>query len=221
MNDFAIFRRFNNAEQALEMAEELGKHEIEFQLIEDSPGIDITFTGNSEFQKETQLMIRQSDFEKANMILEEEAAEEIKSIPPDHYLFEFSNEELIEVLSKPDEWSSLDYKLAQKILMDRGQDISEERIKFLKEERLVELSKPDKDQEGWIVFAYILSFFGGMLGVLIGWYLWTMKKTLPDGQKIYAYSPKDRWHGKRIFFLGIIIFLSEFLLALLYKLNLL
>ena len=221
MDDFVIFRRFNKPEQAIEMAEELGKHEIEYEIIEDEPGIDITFTGNSEFQKETQLMIRPSDFEKAYQILEADADEELKDIPADHYLFEFSTEELNDIISKRDEWSSLDYRLALKLLKERGQVISEDHIKSLKEERIIELAKPDKDQGGWIVFAYVLSLLGGLLGVLIGWYLWTMKKTLPNGEKVYAYSASDRWQGRRIFFLGIIIFVSEFLLALFYKMELL
>ena len=221
MNDFAIFRRFNNAEQALEMAEELGNYQIEYQLIDDSPSVDITFTGNTDLQKETQLMIRQSDFEKAENILEEKAVAQLNDIASDYYLLDFTNEELNEIIEKPDEWNSFDYKLAQKLLKDRGLVVDDNYLKTLKEQRILELSKPENDQEGWIVFAYIVSLLGGMLGVLIGWYLWTMKKTLPNGQKIYAYSPKDRWHGKRIFLLGIILFLSEFLLALLYKLNLL
>jgi hypothetical protein len=220
MNEFAIFRRFSNSELAVEMAEELAKYEIESQLIDDSPSVDITFTGISELQKETQLMIQQSDFEKAENILEEKAVAQINDIADDYYLFDFTNEELNEIIEKPDEWNSFDYKLAQKLLKDRGQLVDENYLKSLKEQRIIDLAKPEEEQRAWIIFAYILSVLGGLLGVVIGWYLWTMKKTLPDGQKIYVYSSTDRLQGKRIFFLGIIIFSLEFLIALLYKLNL-
>jgi hypothetical protein len=41
----------------------------------------------------------------------------------------------------------------------------------------------------------------------------TAKKTLPDGEQVYAYSENDRWHGKMIFYISI----GDFTLALLYK----
>jgi hypothetical protein len=219
MNDFAIFRRFSDTGQANELAEELRKNGIECRLIDDSPSIDITFTGNSAFQKETQLMIMQSDFEKANKVLDENADETLIHINKDHYLFDFTTEELFEILAKPDEWNALDYKLAQRILKDRNQNIDENLLKALKQERIKELSKPDKHQGKWIVIGYILSLMGGLLGIFIGWYLWTMKKTLPNGEKIYVYSENDRKHGRRIFVIGMVLFPTTLLIKVWDKLN--
>jgi len=219
MNDFAIFKRFNDPGLAYELAEELRKNGIEFQVIDDSPSVDITFTNNSTFQKETQLMIRQTDFEKANKIQEEYADEILMNLNKDHYLFEFTNDELYEILEKPDEWNYIDYKLAQKILKDRGKNINEHLLKSLKQERITELSEPDKGDSLWIIIGYISALLGGFLGVTIGWIIWTMKKTLPNGEKIYVYSESDRKHGKIMLIIGIIIFPSACLIAILNRLN--
>src|SRR5690606_8199742 len=117
----------------------------------------------------------------------------------------FSNEELYEILLKSDEWNAFDYTLAQKILIHRGKSIDKELLNTLKKERLKDLAKPEGNQKSWIIGGYIFSIFGGLLGLIIGYFLWTSNKTLPNGQKVFSYSENDRRHGKYIFFIGLII----------------
>jgi len=213
MDEFVMFKRFIDAEQAKELAEELTKKGIECQLIDNSLSKEITFSSNSE------LMIRQSEFEKANKILDEKADELLVNINKQHYLFEFTNDELFDILTKPDAWNSLDYKLAQQILKDRGQDIDEDLLKSLIHARVAELSKPNKGQALWIIIGYIFSFTISIIGLIIGWNLWKMKKTLPSGEKIYVYSENDRIHGKWIFFIGIILWPIALCIKFFDKLN--
>ncbi len=189
-------------------------------MIDDTPTVDVTFSGISVFAQETQLMIRQSDFEKARTIQDHEAEDVLTGIAEDYYLFEFSDDELFEILAKPDEWNPVDYKLSQRLLKERGHQVNDELLRSLKQDRIADLSKPDESQAGWIVFGYILLIFGGFFGFLIGWYLWTMKKTLPTGEKIYVYTKSDRKHGKRLFILGLIIFPTVMLLKILNQMNL-
>ena len=99
----------------------------------------------------------------------------------------------------------MDYKLAQQILKDRGQNIDENLLKSLKHTRVAELSKPNKGQTLWIIIGSIFSFTIRIIGLIIGWHFWKMKKTLPSGEKIYVYSEIDRIHGKWIFSIGIIL----------------
>src|SRR5659263_763222 len=102
MDEFVMFKRFIDAEQAKKLAEELTKKGIECQLIDDSLSKEITFSNNSE------LLIKQSDFEKANKILDERADELLDeradellvNINKEHYLFEFTNDELYDILTK-------------------------------------------------------------------------------------------------------------------------
>jgi hypothetical protein len=55
--------------------------------------------------------------------------------------------------------------------------------------------------------AYLFSFLGGVVGIIIGWNMVTAKKTLPNGQQIYAYRESDRRHGRWIISLGFVMFL--------------
>ncbi|BAO74256.1 hypothetical protein [Winogradskyella sp. PG-2] len=83
--------------------------------------------------------------------------------------------------------------------------IDKELLASLKKERLKKLAKPESIQKPWIISGYILSILGGFLGLIIGYFLWTSKKTLPNGQRVYSYSKNDRKHGNQIFIIGLIV----------------
>lgn len=201
---YSIFKKFPTLEQASELKELFNENGIESLIADNIPLVDITFSGNTS-QNEYEVKIKQSDFGKAEEILEKNAENLIDEIDKDHYLFQFTDEELYEILLKSDEWNEVDYILAQKILKQRGKSIDKDLLKSFKDERLNDLAKPEKSQKYWIIAGYIFSFLGGFLRLIIGFSLWTTKKYLPNGQKVYSYSPNDRKHGEYIFYIGLII----------------
>ena len=215
--DFAVFKKFANLEQAQELGGTLKKNGIENKLVNNSPQMDITFSGNT-LQNEVQLLLLQSDFAKANEVLRTEAEKVIEQMDKDYYLFDFTNEELYEIIMKPDEWGAFDYTLAQKLLKDRGVTVDEELINSLRKQRVNDLAKPEEGQQPMVLVGYLLALLGGLLGLLVGWFLWTYKKTLPDGQIVHAYSERDQKHGRNIFILGLfsLIFWVIFRLILEY-----
>ena len=185
--DFAVFKKFSNLDQANELGAILTQNNIEHKLVNNSPQIDITFSGNT-LQNEVQLLLIPSDFDKANQVLHAEAEKLIAEIDASYYLFDFTNEELYEIIMKPDEWGAFDYTLAQKLLKDREVTVNEELVSTLRKKRIADLAKPEEGQKPWIYVGYFFAILGGILGLLIGWYLWTYTKTLPNGQKVNAYS---------------------------------
>lgn len=201
--DFAVFKKFSNLDQANELGAILTQNNIEHKLVNNSPQIDITFSGNT-LQNEVQLLLIPSDFDKANQVLHAEAEKLIAEIDANYYLFDFTNEELYEIIMKPDEWGAFDYTLAQKLLKDRGVTVNEELVSTLRKQRIADLAKPEEGQKPWIYVGYFFAILGGILGLLIGWYLWTYTKTLPNGQKVNAYSESDQKQGRNIFFLGLV-----------------
>ncbi len=204
-NNYEVFKKFSDVQQAKELASILKEKGLDCRLVDNSPTFDVTFSGNT-LQNEVQLKIKQEDFDKAYKLLEKEAENLLDQVDEDYYLFDFTNEELYEILLKPDEWSSFDYKLSQKILIERGQTINDDLIKTLKKQRIEDLAKPEHGQKAWIYAGYLFAIFGGLIGLFIGWHLWAYKKALPDGQKVYGFNENDRKHGRNIFIIGIIIF---------------
>ena len=201
--EFIIFQKFNSESLAVNFGGLLHENKIEY-LVEN---ISINFDpilSNNEFGREYCVKIKNVDFEKANSILREKAKAEINEIQDDYYLLSFSDEELIDVIEKSDEWNKFDVELAHKLLKDRGNEITEEKIYEIKKQRINELSKPEEGQNIYIIIGYICAFLGGFLGIFIGWHLLTYKITLPNGNRIYAYSENDRKQGNRILILGAI-----------------
>jgi hypothetical protein len=199
--EFITFEKFNDQNSAIEFGELIAEQNIEFLLKDNSLSFDPTFANNG-FGKEYCIKLKKSDFEKVNKILADKSESEIHDIDKDYYLFSFSDDELIEVVSKSDEWNKFDISLAKKILKGKGKEITPEEIEEIKEQRILELSKPEEGQKIYIVLGYITAFLGGLLGVFIGWHLLTYKKTLPNGSRNYAYSENDRKQGNRILIIG-------------------
>ncbi|TPN82794.1 hypothetical protein [Aquimarina algicola] len=216
-NEYSIFRKYKTLEQAKELEELLSKNRIDSIIGDNFPSVDSMFGANP-LNNEIEIRIKQIDFKKAEQILESQAENLINEVDKDYYLFEFTDEELYEILLKSDEWNEFDYKLAQKILKDRGKSIDKELLNSLKKERLKQLAKPEGNQKPWIITGYFFAILGGMLGLIIGYFLWTSKKTLPNGQRVYSYSNKDRRQGKYIFYIGLIVFPTAFLIRFLNQL---
>lgn len=201
----------------MDLAELLNYYDIDYQVEDYILNPDI-IAADMESNKEYCIKLLSEDFERVNEIRNKHAVAELDQVNESHYLFEYTNEELLmEVIAKKDEWSSFDYALAKKILTDRGVEVTENQIHHLNTERIKELSKPDKDQKGWIILGYILAFLGGYLGILIGFHLTSHKKTLPNGERIYAYSPQDRKHGKQIMIIGTVFAIIGLIIRLTVK----
>ena len=200
---FITFHKFNLLEDAQELISTLKKNDIKVQIEDTSPPVDITFSGNT-LQNEIRIKVKQSDVGIANQILEKQAEQLVDKFPNDYYLYDFTDNELIEIIEKSDEWSKEDYMLSQKILKDRGHEISKEKIEEIIQKRIEDLRKPEKGHVGWLIFGLISAILGGLLGIFIGWFHWDFKKTDPTGQQFYAYDQQTRKTGQIIFWIGLV-----------------
>lgn len=138
----------------------------------------------------------------AEAALEDAAEKELAEVPQDHYLFSFSDDELQEIVRKPDEWNAMDRKLARRLLAERGQHVPNAEV--LTTARIEELAEPADPQTIRVLVGYVCVVLFPYLAVFIGYHLNTAKKTLPDGRRVYVYNGDDRSHGKWIFFIGIV-----------------
>lgn len=209
---FITFRKFNVESQAIELGNLLDNHKIEYEFEDGSPTLDASF-GNTELSKEFIIKLKKADFVRADNILLEESVDDVDSIDKDYYLFGFSDLELTDVVVKKDEWNAFDFLLAQKLLKERGHEITDDEVEALRKQRLIDLSKPEQNQTGWIIAGYIFALLGGVLGMFIGWFLLTHKKTLPNGERVHNYSKANREQGRIIIALSIVVIIF----ALLYN----
>ena len=207
LEQFRIYVELSQAEDVLKLLQSKGIickiHEynvtgFEFSALEKVASV----------RTEYHLLVDPKDFTRANELLADNAHELTLEVADDHYLFEFSNQELYEILAKPDEWSELDVQLTKKILTDRGETISADFIESLQHQRLIELAQPQEAPSTWVLAGYFLAVLGGFFGLFIGWHLWKDYKRLPNGAKVYSFNEKDREQGKNICILSLMVFLA-------------
>ena len=200
--EYVTFQKFSDKVLAAEFAAVLKENDIDFIVDDTVASVDLTF--NTEGNREYKVKLRKENFAKADALLLQISSKQLDSVDRDYHLFGFTDEELNEIVYKKDEWSQFDYQLAQRILKERGKEIRSEQVEAMRQERLQELARPEKGQATWIIVGYIFMPLGGILSIFIGWHLKSHKKTLPNGDRVYAYSAEDRRHGNRIFLLSII-----------------
>jgi hypothetical protein len=212
MTTFTTFKTFHDKETAEDFSDVLKEKGIEFYIEEDEPGFDPSYANNP-MDTDYHIMIRESDFEKANQAYEDYFEKQLDHIPSDYYLYSFTDKELKEIVAKPDEWGSLDYLLAQKILAQRGLPVSEEEKQTLRTERSKVLQQPEKEKDLSIILYYIISLFFPV-GIVIGWVWTNSKKTLPDGTKVYRYNANLQRHGRIIFIFSLLLLVLAVLFSL-------
>jgi len=206
MEDLQPYQSYLSAEAAQPLLDILQHKGIPYETAVErgqSAVFDPSFAYNASFSRVV-VKLSPADFEWVRRLESEAHQQLMAEVDPDHYLFKFSDAELFDVLSKPDEWNSFDVSLAGQLLRERGRDISADALQGLRQQRNAELAKPEKDQTGWVVAGYILALLGGFLAIFIGWHLYRHRKTLPDGRQVAAFSASDQRHGFRILVLGII-----------------
>ncbi len=207
---FQIYQSFASTEDAQQLIGILIENNIEFKLEKNEPNINPIFVGIL-IGLDVLIKIDESNFFKVNELFKKTESVKLEEIDPSHYMFNFTEDELMEVILKPDEWNNYDYQIAKLLLHKKGTSVTEVMEIGIKKKRNEELTETKEINGAWIIFGYLSSFVGGVVGIAIGIYIWLTSKTLHDGTKHYAFSDNNRAHGKAITIIGIIIFLLVFL----------
>jgi hypothetical protein len=203
---YLTFQKFNDPALAEAIAEQLHAKGINSIVEKEDAMLDSTFIGNG-LNSTIHLKITSSDFEKANDVLDKFYQQQIGTMDPDYYLFSFTDEELLEIMRKPDEWGQLDYALARHLLAERGRELSSHQLEQFQQQRITDLAKPETTHPVHILMGYLAAVFGGFFGFIFGYVLLTLMKTLPNGQRVYVYPLPERRHGKRILIISAISFM--------------
>jgi hypothetical protein len=207
---FTISLRFyETKEKAEEIQQFLFQQEINSKIFEHSDNLGREFVGESPSFK-YELLIHEKDHRKASQLLKASALNELNDIDPNYFLFDYSNDELIEILVEQDEWSELDILISEKILSERGVIVDEEELALNRQRREEELAAPEKKQLGWVIFGYVCVIMIPFVGIITGVSLWKTRKRLPNGNKVPYYDTTVRKNGQIIFYASIVHFCIAF-----------
>jgi len=213
MSNLVSYQTFLSPEAATPLLALLRQHGIAAELAEDKRVFDPKLAFNPT-DRRFSIRVASADVEAARQIEDEANATLAASADPDHYLFGFTDEELLEVLVKPEEWTRFDGVLAGRILRERGRDVSPDALRLLQSFRQAEAEKPETSGRGLVLAGYIFSFLGGLGGILIGFNLLYDKQKLVDGREVPTYTEADRAHGYRMLLISFVViglgFLARF-----------
>jgi hypothetical protein len=215
--ELEYFREFLNVEEANDLALLLKEKNILYSLEKPQVLIDRAIVGTTILPKVV-LKILPRDFERVNKMLAEII--EQQAIPDNHYLLEFSDLELFEVIKNPDSWNIEDVTMARKILVSRGFEVTNEQVEELQEQRFEELKAGKKGSLSWMIFYAVCVVLGVIFlhplfmiaGVGMGLYYWRDKRRDPKGVAYFTFDKKTRIAGQIIFYLGMALMIVLFIL---------
>src|SRR5436190_24143001 len=98
MDEFKEYLRFPDLDKATEYTSVLEKHSVPFELDDASMRFKIIASDNP-WENQFILKIKDSDFRRVEKIFDSEIAKEIKELPPDHYLYTFSDKEILDIIA--------------------------------------------------------------------------------------------------------------------------
>ena len=211
---FSEFQKFSEREQAVALYDILNKNGINCVLEEVSGSYILGASSSVNYY----IKLVPQDFEKARGLLLNQSARQVEFVDKRYYLNSFTDEELMEIVLKEDEWSAFDFLCAQKILKERGTEVSAEFVAKVQKERLAFLAQPEKISRYWILRGYMAALGGGIFAIWSGWHLLRHKKILPNGKRVHSYSYGDRKHGMIMFALGILCLLIWITILIVIKL---
>lgn len=230
MSRLLVFQTFPARDQAVRTAALLENQGIPVAVEELNGPLDANFIGQ-QFSNPFLLKIPGEQFGQARNILMETITVDLEEVDKDYMLLAFNNEELQDILAKPDEWGIYNYKLAEALLKERGMILPKQKLTQLADKRMTELKKPEKASGIWIILGYLAAllatgvglhnfqiiYIAGLFALATGWALAFTKKTVPDGSRIYVFGKTARTHGLVIFLLGILMYIIHITGALLSK----
>lgn len=217
------FQRFSDRQLANTIAAQLNLYHIPSEIEDSSNYFDPSYAFNK-IAQDIALKLAPADFERAHAALESCYSEQLDTVEKDYYLFEFTDQELMEIIREPYSWGTFDYLLAKKILAAYGTVISAAQATLLKQRQVQAMAVPERAADGAVVSGYLLAymspflllsnygnlcFLPSFIGCVCGSVIAYHQKTLPDGNSVYLYTGASRKQGRHILVTGIIFIVIE------------
>lgn len=195
-----VFKSLSNIEEAEKIGEELALHHIAYEIESPPQLLDRNFIGEQPMP-EHYIKLLPSDFTRANEIVESLYKKIAATVGKDYYLYDFSDEQVLDVVNHKSEWGDLNYYVALEILAKRGIPYDKQFTNALEEEAAAIVPQPAKPF--YLFLAYIIlaiSFLSihpafSIVGLIAGLFLYGATKTLKNGTRIPYYDPNSRKNG--------------------------
>ena len=222
---FAVFQKINNLADVEGLLQLFKENDISYRAKEKKAILDPIIIGQT-LEMKYWIEIYDSEFVRANKILEQLAADNFSTEDiTGHYLNDLTNEELEEMIIKPDEWNQDAIMIAKLILDSRGIQINKNEIEEKIKDRYQALKEPKKASSIAMFIYFIVAILAGYFSILIGsiasigmgFYYSFFRGTAPDGEKYFEFDESTRQSGFILILVSIIMFIIGLVLNSLNK----
>ena len=193
--------QLNNAEQTQDLVRLLQQLNIETQISESTPIKDVEMGTTIGIHIQSFFIkVQVKDYSNAIRIYKEQLIKDL-IIPTDYYLNEFSDQELIDILSQPQDWHLNDILIAQKILSSRSIYYSDDDIFLLQQYHNISFRQPKNINTKELRNTLIIStlgffiFFIALYPLFRGFYYFFDKSYDLNGKKFHTFAPSTRKFG--------------------------
>ncbi|QEC65866.1 hypothetical protein FRZ67_00570 [Panacibacter ginsenosidivorans] len=195
-----IFEKFFNKEDAFNYYSIFTDNNLHPELEHPSEFFD-AIIGHARSNEYYLLRLASEEFPAAKTILEKEVR--LRGIPADHYLREFENNELKNILLDESDWSREDIAVAKILLDERSVSINDFEIQNAKTAQKKNIQAQQKISLPLLTLLYIVAPLGSLIPVVAGLIIYNMKDYDRDGEKNYVYSEDQRQHGLALCAIGV------------------
>lgn len=214
-SELVFFRGFHNEEEALLLKELMDEENILHSFESSGTVIDSVIVGNGLVPKVV-LKVRPSDVKRLNNAIAKQFQGLDYSEVDDHYLNQFTSDELEEILANQDEWTVEDIETSKLILKHRGIEVDEAAIKALRKKKFDKIRAGKAGNPLWMYFYAASIVFGTFFhlifpigGLGMSYYYAYGKENDPDGTRYFIYDAPTRRIGKYMLYIGIVVFIAE------------
>lgn len=130
---FLTFKKFSDEKRAKELKRFLSDNNINCFITDNISSLGDNFSNS--LYHEFKVKIKIADNEKALRVYEEKVELMLTEVENDHYLFSHTIKELYAVLLKGAEGQEFEYRLAYKILTEKGKPVDSEFMDALKKKK--------------------------------------------------------------------------------------
>lgn len=199
--------------EAARAGEILEQHGIPCIIQHEHETFNPAFTLKSSFNS-IHLLVACTMAQRAREILGSNDSSHDQEPATEAFLADFSDEELLEVVAKSDEWNEETVRTAERMLRKRGIEITDVEKVEMEYRRIIEIRKPQTGDPVWMAIAFLSILAGGIFGILIGMGYRYLKDRDPNGRRFYIYDDHTRWWGGLFMIAGIVSFVLWFVVLI-------
>lgn len=142
MEKFIEFQRFLDIEASTELIDILESNQIEYIIDDSGTRFDMAASSISPLDNQIIVKIKESDFEKVNNLTSNITSSVDETINDnDHFLYSFSDIDIIDVIANPSDWNEEEVILAKQISKQRNLKPTAESIRSVRKDKITEDTK--------------------------------------------------------------------------------